>query len=391
MGGFVQCSSRALATAAALLASACVERLPPIEGTTSLQITLISPTITGNIDDRLPDTARSITMTATALDAEGLVDTSFSGTLDVYAHYLGSLTPELGDEPLLSVPASAGRTGEFTVTLPQVYGPTFLWVEDASGSDPTFATGTSPLLYYRDPFLEDVSRPPDEAALDALERSPLEAKEVAVSGSRYGAGGRLIVTGVYAQGYTVSDVQCQDSAGSPPCVTGDYDHLFVFSFSRAEIEGGGVVQRAQFVDRVAGAVSEFNGLTELGFPQTFIGDRTTNESHLPPPIVIQPEWLASKIEMERAEAALVAIDNAVVCPLDDDFDTFSQWKLDLGGGCNSAVNIISKGEAAEFNPADHIGQTLPRVVGTLRPINTAGGNFNVWIIFPRDISDLTLP
>jgi hypothetical protein len=35
-----------------------------------------------------------------------------------------------------------------------------------------------------------------------------------------------------------------------------------------------------------------------------------------------------------------------------------------------------------------VGKTLPRVVGTLRPVNI--GTFNVWIVYPRSAADLTL-
>ena len=40
-----------------------------------------------------------------------------------------------------------------------------------------------------------------------------------------------------------------------------------------------------------------------------------------------------------------------------------------------------------FDPAAAVGQTLPRVVGILRPVNI--GSFNVWIIYPRAMSDLS--
>ena len=94
--------------------------------------------------------------------------------------------------------------------------------------------------------------------------------------------------------------------------------------------------------------------------------------------------------------ALVAVEDAVVCPLDEDFDTFGQWKLDVGGGCppearqGDYVNVITKGQVNDFVPADHVGETLPRVVGTLRPVNAAG-DFNVWILYPRSIDDIGLP
>ena len=69
-------------------------------------------------------------------------------------------------------------------------------------------------------------------------------------------------------------------------------------------------------------------------------------------------------------------------------------KLDVGKGCDGAGNVVSvvtKGQVSDFDPAEHIGETLPRVVGTLRPVNTSAGGFNVWILYPRSIDDLELP
>ncbi len=390
MAAFARYSSSALALGA-VLAAGCVEDLPPIEGTTSLRVDLISPTDPGSFDSRLDDDARDTVFDLTALDADGNVDTSVTGTIDIYAHHLGSLTPDYeAGEPLAMIPMQNGVAEGVELALPQVFGPTFLWAEHTRGENATRATGTSPTLFYRDPFLVDVSRPVDEGALDALERSPLERKQVDVTASRYGDAGRLIVTGSYAQGYTVSDVQCQDAAGTPPCVAGAYDHVFVFTFSRPEDENGATVGTAQIVDTVSGAVSEFNGLTELGFPNTFTRGLGVEPSLLPEPVEIDPNWLDTRIELEREEAGLVAVVNATLCPLDDAFETFGQWKLDVGKGCRDSFNIISKGQVAEFDPTEvATGAVFPRVVGTLRPVNI--GSFHVWIIFPRTIDDITLP
>jgi hypothetical protein len=239
-----------------------------------------------------------------------------------------------------------------------------------------------------------VSRPDDEGALDAMESSPLEGKQMDVRASRYGDSGRMVVTGVYSQGYTVSDVQCEDAAGTPPCVTGDYDHLYIYSYSRPEDDQGRLLRAGSVIDRITGGISEFNGLTEVSFPEGYVSDTTLYPEIVPEPIVIQPEWLNTRIEMERYESALVAIDDATLCPLDDDWDTYSQWKLDVGNGCNyDAINVISKGQVPDFDPltyvSAHEGETMPRVVGTLRPINI--GSFNVWLVYPRSIDDITLP
>jgi hypothetical protein len=386
MAGFARSSSSLVIAALALVG--CVEELPPLEGVTSIKVELRAPADPGTFDDRLPDTERTVEVGLSAFDTTNQVAADFSATLDVYAHYLGGLTPELGEAPLATVQMNGGAA-ELTVELPTVFGPTYLWVEHTRGDQPTYATGTSDLLWFRDPFLVDVQRPVDEMSLDALERSPLEEKQINVTASRYGDAGRLVVTGIYAQGYTLSDVACQDAAGTPPCVPDAYDHMFVFSFSRPQDERGRGMRMGQVVERLAGSVSEFNGLTEVNFPQSFVSGDDTHPELLPEPVVIQPEWLDTRIELERVESALVALDDATLCPLDEDFDTFAQWKLDIGRGCGRPINIITKGQVAEFDPAEYVGEVIPRVVGTLRPVNI--GSFHVWIVYPRTLDDLTLP
>lgn len=368
----------------------CVEELDPIEGTTSLAVTLGIPEDPGTEDDRLDDDARAVTLQVSAVDAQNQLDEGFSGEVDVFVHYLGGLTPSLGEEPLLSVDVEDGTSAPFDLELPGVFGPTFLWVEHGRGPAATFATGTSPTLWYRDPFLADVSRPDDEAALDALERSPLELKQIDISESRHGADGRLVVTGIYAQGYTLSDVSCQ-AGGEPPCTTGDYDAVFVFSFSRPLGEGTGAIEVGDVISRVTGGVVEFNGLTEIGFPQSWVAEGEGSPDLVPEPVVIQPSWLSTRIEMERVEAALIAIENGTVCPLDDDYETFAQWKLGIGeAGCaGDVINVITQGAINDFDPAAHAGEVIPRVVGTLRPVNI--GSFDVWIVYPRSTDDLVLP
>lgn len=364
----------------------CVEEAPGIEGTQSLRVELRAPTEAGTVDDRLPDDARTVTIRVFAIDAQNEVDTSVSREVEVYAQFLGSLTPELEDAPLARVTLDAGVSADVAVELPAVFGPTLLWVQDPE----SYATGTSPTLWYRDPYVADVSTPEDEMALDALEASPLQEKQVAVTASRYGARGRLVVTGIYAQGYTVSDVECADADGTPPCTTGAYDHVLVFTFSRPRDERGRDVEVGQVIDGFAGAVQEFNGLTEIGFPQTFVAadDPVVDPAMIPAPDVIQASWLGATYELERRESALVAVEGGVVCELDDDYATYKQWKLDIGRGCGAPINVITAG-VAELDPAAYVGTALPRVVGTLRPVNI--GTFNVWIIYPRSADDVVLP
>lgn len=395
--GAARAALRGGAALTAVLAAACVEERPGLSGTTSLRVVITAPTDLGSHEARLADDARTITVDVTALDEKGQPDPSFEATVDVYTHFLGTLSPERGGVVAPpSIELRGGVAEGVTLELERAFGETFLWVEDVGGDAPTFATGASPTLWYRDPYLEDVSRPPSESATNALERSPLEGKQVRISASKHGASGRLIVTGVYAQGFTISDVNCAPS----PCVAEPYNHLFVYTFNRPRAEDGTSIQVGQVVSALAGGVGEFNGFTELNFPQTWLASPTPSPGDLPEPVVLDPMWLASPsgptgmINLEKVESALVAVEGAVMCDVDDpenadEWNTYAQWKLDVGFGCSRAFNVITKGAISEFDPRPYKGRTIPRVVGTLRAVNI--GTFHVWIIHPRYASDLTLP
>lgn len=377
-----------------IAAAGCVETREPIMGTQSLRVELVAPASPGSFENRLPETARMVTINVTALDAEGEVDTSFENPVRVYVNFLGTLSPYFDDPdgPLATIAMTGGRATNQDVTLPPVFGPATLFLDDGGADEPTFASGASPTLWYRDPFIVDIQRPFDEMALDALSKSPLEQKQVAVRSSRYGADGRLVVTSVFAQGYTVSDVSC-GPGGAPPCTTEDYNHKMVFSFSAPRDEHGRLVQEGQVIDGFAGGVSEFNGLTEIGFPQTFVegDDIDVNPARLPTPATLEMTWFTDKYMFERNEAAPISIVNAVVCDLDEDYETYKQWKLDpagVGGDCmgnRSVINVITNGVIAT-DPATLVGKTLAKVTGVLRPVNI--GSFNVWIIYPRGNADV---
>jgi hypothetical protein len=296
----------------------------------------------------------------------------------------------------------------------RVFGPTTLWIDDGEGAGDEYVpgkiAGASPTLWFRDPFIADLQTPRDEMAIDALTRTPLQDKQVAVQGSRYGARGRLVITSVFAQGYTVSDVECADDAGGPPCVAQAYDHAMVFTFSAGRGSDGHVLEEGETIGGFAGGLSEFNGLTELGFPQTFTpaykdddGDGVNDaivKARMPAPVVLDVGWFGplsspdGRINFERNEAAAIEIQGGVVCPLDEDYATYKQWKLDPAGvggdNCQgeNLLNVITAGVVASLDPATLVGQTLPRVVGILRPVSI--GSFNVWIIYPRGMTDLVL-
>jgi hypothetical protein len=392
---------------AALGVTGCVEERAAITGTQSLKIDLVSPASGGDIDNRLPDTARDVTVNLTALDADGQVDTGFDQTIRVYAQFLGTLTPGLEQMPLVQIPMNGGMASGAMITLPDsVLGQTTLWFDNGSGLGPEYehgaVTGVSPTLWYRDPFVRDIQSPRDETAVDALSITPLTDKQVTVAASRHGADGRIVTTSVFAQGYTVSDVLC-GAGGAPPCTAEAYDHVMVFTFSAPRDENGRPLQVGDTVRRFNGGVSEFNGLTEIGFPRTFVTDAQnmqleSNVARLPAPVLFDVAWFGplsmptGRINFERNEAGAIEIRGGKVCPTDDDYTTYKQWKIDpagMAGTCgNNVINLITTGTDFTTDPTTLVGRILPRVVGVLRPVNI--GSFNVWIVYPRGTSDIDL-
>ena len=394
---------------ALLLLGACTEMKDGLEGTQSLKIDLVSPASGGSTTQRLMDNQRTVTIDVTALGPDGELDASFDRDVQVYAQFLGTLTPKLSEAPLTTFRVSGGKATGKTIMLPVAYGPTTLWIEDGKSAEATFATGTSPTLWYRDPFIVDLQTPRSETALDALSSIPLQDKQVTVGTSRYGARGRLVVTSVFSQGYTVSDVQCADANGTPPCTSQAYDHAMIFSFSAPRGSHGEAIVQGQTIQGFGGGLAEFNGLTELGFPRTYTSENeSVDKRREPAPVVadlettVTPEtWFdqlnapgGGMINFERNEAGLIQINNAKVCDVtnDRDYMTYKQWKLDpsgVGGNCmgnRKVINVITAGTVSEIDPPALVGRTFAKVVGVLRPVNI--GTFNVWIIYPRDDSDL---
>jgi hypothetical protein len=385
--------SASVLLACALAAAGCVDHKPSlVTGTQSLQVTLIDPVSPGTPQVRLKDTVHDVTISVTAYDADGEIDTSVSRDVDLYVSFLGTFTPpHENGVPFQKITLVSGVSQPIVVHLPATFGATVLWVEDVRGKDASFATGTSPQLWFRDAYIRDIQTPRDPNALDALSASPLENKNVVVSGSAHGAFGRLVVNGVYATGFTVDDVACQDAQGMPPCKADDYDHAFVYSFSRPTDQQGRVIKLGETITGFQGAVSEYIGLTEINFPQTFVDDPTAHPAQVSTPIpVVDSTWfMNSAIKFEQNEAGLIEIDNGKMCAIDADFANHQQWKVDVGSSCSAPLNIITAG-VINFDPTKLApGTVIPKIVGTMRPLNFGGSN--VWIVYPRFDQDLTLP
>jgi hypothetical protein len=116
-------------------------------------------------------------------------------------------------------------------------------------------------------------------------------------------------------------------------------------------------------------------------------------SLIPAPTVIDKDWLDTAhkerlVNLEQLESALVEVDGAVVCPLGSEYDQFQEWRLDIGQGCGNPITIVTAGQVPGIDPPTAlVGQTLTRVVGTLKAVNRP--TFNIWIIQPRTATDIT--
>ena len=397
-----------------MLLAACTDTRDAITGTQSIEVEMVSPANPGTVNARLPDTQRMIVVNLRAKNADGDVDTSFTTSVRVYAQFLGTLTPSLEDMPLATIAMTNGVAMNQTIALPTtVFGATTLWLDNGTGLGPDYqfgaVAGTSPTLWYRDPFISDLQRPRDEMALDALSTTPLSDKQIRVSTSRYGDRGALVVTSIFAQGYTVADVQCTTGGAmpTPPCTAGDYDHAMIFTFSAPRDQYGRPINEGEVIESFNGGLAEFNGLTEVGFPRTFIAapDSDTppyvNRALMPPAVLFDLAWFgplssaSGRINFERNEAGPIDIRNVKVCPLDDGpegvYTRYKQWSIDpsvAGDQCNSSnvINLITAGTDFTTDPHTLVAKTLPKVVGIVRPVNI--GSFNVWIVYPRGKDDL---
>jgi hypothetical protein len=381
----------------------------PEPKSTQLVVSIVSPGNVGSDGDRLngSGSGNPVTINVEAYDennclengsdcaADGGPAPDYTTTLGVFTHYLGTLTPYLTGSPLTTINITHGQAMNQSFTLPPVYGPTTIWLDDDSSADPQFVAGTSPTLWFRDPFTADLQRPTNEASITALDVGPVDNKNVSVNGSQFGSNGRLVVTSVFSQGYTVADVDCQDAAGTPPCTAVDYGYMDVFSYSAAQDQELRYIVEGEVIDGYAGGVSEFDGLTELGFPQSFVDEVTpdVNPAREPPPVVFDTSWLTNPIMFERNESGMIEVDNTIVCPLDSDYTTYNEWKVypasedSSACGEDSEIIIIVTAGTVDIDPGTLVGKPLPRIVGNLRPINI--GSFNAWIIYPRSMADIT--
>jgi hypothetical protein len=315
--------------------------------------------------------------------------------LHLYTWFLGTIGRDYGTAPTdqnrcngtVQVPVQNGSARGVQVRLPEAFGPVTLWVEDCAGADASWAVGASPTLWFPYPTLADVQKPTDlnpQSVYDIFVGSPLDGKQLAID---VAPGGKLVVTGVFAQFYTVTD------SGLP-----SWNSLEVYSFGRPPVRVGDVLRPQS----LTGAISDFNGMTELNFP---LQDIASRGEPLPTPTVVQIADFnygtdnVKAAKLESLEAALVELHDGCVCPRDSSYDQFQQWTLGFKNaagqyGCTSSrsIGVVTAGQVTGWDPPKE-GHHLSVARGVLVNIagkasRTSGNPFSFFILHPRDASDL---
>jgi hypothetical protein len=257
---------------------------------------------------------------------------------------------------------------------------------------PTYSTGVGGPIHLVEPTLADINRS------DSLVTSPFEGEFIEVKA------GTMIVTAVRIDGFYVTDIDDTE-----------FNHLFVFNFSRPEdlFAGDKLVT-------VSGPISEFNGLTELNFPLWEV-DYGAGAQPIPaainlhdrvidhfPALVEQrgvcriqnvvPEavkLLDCNDALERLEAARVSIQVERIVPIvpgsreDMNLDRFGQWPVIVDSGRQEITyQLITRDNIPFFDPRRlNASAMIGTVSGNLRQVAFDDRSDPIWIVEPRDQAD----
>lgn len=349
--------------ALALLAPACVQEIDKSSGKVaplSFKVDIVGEV--GAEDAPLPYTSvpRAFTLDVRAIDDAGETATWFSGEVQIDVAPRGRLAPG----QVATITVKDGEATGIPVALTRVHGATNIWIEDRGTDDApgSYATGLSPTIHVAHPTLREINE------TDIPASSPLDGDFVKVNAD----GRQLVVTGIAVDGFYLTDMS--ESAGG-------FNAIFAHTHSRPK-----GVEQGSLIEELIGTVVEFYGFTELGFPTYRVGGKMSDLVATP----ITTALVDDDVAMEQLESRLVEVRDVTVCPLSDGYATFGQWVvlIDPAGNCSSGkggVNIVNALSATGFDPADHVGATLPRITGDLRYHAAARPS---WLLYTRDDDDI---
>lgn len=285
----------------------------------------------------VPTSPLKRTLTITALGADGKPETSYNGSVCVYATR-GIL---IGAHKAIQI--KNGVAKDATINLKLAFGKTSVWVGEAgkagttvndcpNAANPEDTTrpyigrvGAAPDLLFKSLSIQD-AQTSDVSPYD----SPLFKKYALIKGQN------MVVTAVTSNGFYMTDMDIFKKGGL-------YHSLFVFTFSAPTLAYGDgeipkTLQVGDIVTQVEGGVDEFSGHTQITFP-SFVPkwkDKTKGiveqypAADMPKPInfTLADTW--SRRKMEPYESALVEVKNAIAIPfnqIQDGWSQFRQWPV----------------------------------------------------------------
>lgn len=289
-----------------------------------------------------------------------------------------------------------------------------------SGPSASIAMGIAGPIFFEDPRISDIQATTDPNS------STLANESLTVSG------GTQIVTGIFGQGFYVTDIDDPD---------GQFNSIFVFTFNQPEEIGLG-----DRLAKISGIVAEFVGSTQLTQPGFDVLEESRTDL-IPAPKVITPQEAADATgqALEPFESSLVSIKNvttasvyircddvaqggngndsidteperscadacfaAAQCSEKTNFDRFGQYTVLMSDG-QTKIQIVSRDTIREFDPTftedtngngtldagedldqdgqldSNLGIVIPEVIGTLRDIQFADPRAVVQPRFPSDL------
>jgi len=361
---------------ASLALCGCVDTHPsPTAGqVSSLILTLHQPADTGT--PMAPITATTAMFDLQAVDDHGRPITT-DVYVDLFLSFGGVKTGAVsacgaGGEvsPIESIMLPGGTLMGHSVTLPQAFGATTLWIEEPS----SHATGASPTIFYRNPFIADVQTPPDIHASNASFCSPFKGKFIIVDKPAKPTG-QLVVSSVFSNAFVVTDT----SYGG----WDQFNSMYLFAFGKPPP----YIVPGKVLNQFSGNVSKFVGFTELNFPLFDATDDTVPLATLPPPAVLQQPDITNLPKLIALDAGVVSYTGTQCDPSPpnpnndptiqktiDQWVKYSEFVVDGDGSCSGLSNFALQLPAKVFGTYDPLmnrGKTLT-VVGMLR--NNSGQN-----------------
>lgn len=290
-----------------------------------------------------------------------------------------------------------GGEGEVEVSVTRIFGETRIWLEDIGeeGQTASFATGVTPTIYVDSPTVSDIQYvPPGETCLSYV-GTTLDGYECAALTNnfvRVRTDDRLlVVTAITTNGFYFSD--CTDGIGLDyPCEggNGNYRSLFAFNYS-API---GLFPGA-LLDSFAGNVTEFNGSTQISFPEWTLEPGL--QVNPPEPQLMDEQVYCDPNDgfaQEPYEADLIRLENLVIKDFANDsndlsgYNRFGQWPVYFKTTPTCEVTIVTRTTFPSFDPLANAGLELDFVNGNLSTYASVYSDVIQWTVLTRAASDL---